>query len=94
MIWAERLSKILIASTLLLLLVYACDFVILRLRVSRGTAFATVEVDQFLATSLKGNKTEYDVVGTTQVTCSRSLFPQKGNLACWWLERHKAQWEQ
>lgn len=94
MIWAERLSKILIATTLLLVVVYACDFVVLRFRVGRGTAFGTVEVDQFLATSLKGNKTEYDVVGTIQVTCSRSLFPQQGNPACWWVERHKAQWQQ
>jgi hypothetical protein len=52
-----------------------------------------VEVHQFLATSLKGNKTEYDLVGTFQEARSRSIFPQQGKPACWWLERHNAQWE-
>ena len=26
-------------------------------------------------------------------TCSHSIFPQQGNPACWWLERHTSQWE-
>ena len=52
-----------------------------------------VQVNQFLATPLKGNKVEYDLMGTVPMTCSRSIFPQKGNPACWWLERHTSQWE-
>jgi hypothetical protein len=52
-----------------------------------------VQVHQFLATSLKGGKTEYDMTGTVQQTCSRSIFPQQGYSACWWLQRHAAQWE-
>jgi hypothetical protein len=50
-------------------------------------------VRQFLATSLKGNKTEYDLLGVVPETCSRSIFPQDGNPACWWLQRHTSQWE-
>jgi hypothetical protein len=52
-----------------------------------------VQVNQLLATPLKGNKVEYDLMGTVPVTCSRSLFPQQGNPACWWLKRHTSQWE-
>ena len=72
---------------------YVWDWVLLRIRVSRGTAYEVVQVNQLLATPLKGNKVEYDLMGTVPVTCSRSLFPQQGNPACWWLKRHTSQWE-
>jgi hypothetical protein len=52
-----------------------------------------VQVNQLLATPLKGNKMEYDLIGTVPQTCSRSIFPQKGNPACWWLQRHNSQWQ-
>src|SRR5580700_8112796 len=74
-------------------IVYVGDWVVLRVRITHGTAYGVVEVNQFLATPLKGNKVEYDLVGAVQETCSRSIFPQKGNPACWWLERHKSQWK-
>jgi len=38
---------------------------------------------------LKGNKEEYYYDGTGPVDCSRSLFPQGGNGACWWMTRHR-----
>jgi hypothetical protein len=69
------------------------DWVVLRVRVAHGTAYRVVQVNQFLATPLKGSKVEYDYMGTSPVTCSRSIFPQQGNEACWWLERHSSQWE-
>jgi hypothetical protein len=74
-------------------MLYGGDWLVLRIRVARGTAYGTVEVRQFLATSLKGDKTEYDFMGTIQQKCSRSIFPQQGNPACWWLERHNSQWQ-
>ena len=40
----------------------------------------------------KGNKAEYDYLGPASVTCSRSIFPH-GAPSCWWVERHKSQWE-
>ena len=76
-----------------LLLVYVADWGLLRLRIARGTAFRTVQVHQLLATPLKGQKEEYDYLGDASVTCSRSLFPQAGNLPCWWLARHTTQWQ-
>lgn len=59
----------------------------------RGTAYRVIEVNQFLATPLKGQKVEYDAVGTVPVTCARSIFPQRSFPACWWVERHTAQWQ-
>jgi hypothetical protein len=92
-VWLRRLGRVAIVLIILAELLYAGDWLVLRYRVAHGTAFRTVEVHQFLATSLKGNKTEYDMTGTIQQTCSRSIFPQRGNPACWWLERHNAQWQ-
>ena len=92
-VWARRLGRVAIAIAVLTELLYVADCMVLRFRIAHGTAYGVVEVNQFLATPLKGNKVEYDLMGTVQKTCSRSIFPQKGNPACWWLERHKSQWE-
>ena len=91
--WAVRLVRSMMVLAVLLGLLYVGDWVVLRVRVSRGTAYGVVQVNQFLATPLKGNKVEYDLMGTVPTTCSRSIFPQQGNPACWWLERHTSQWE-
>jgi hypothetical protein len=91
--WGLRLGQVATVIIVLLGMLYVGDWVAMRNRMAKGTAYGVVEVNQFLATPLKGNKVEYDLVGTMQKTCSRSIFPQKGNPACWWLERHKSQWE-
>jgi hypothetical protein len=92
-VWVGRLVRSLVSLAVLLALVYLGDWIVLRSRMGHGTALGVVEVNQFLATPLKGNKVEYDLMGTAPVTCSRSIFPQQGNPACWWLARHKSQWE-
>ena len=91
--WRGWLGRVLIGIFLLADLLYAGDWAMLRFRIAHGTAYGAVSVTQFLATPLKGNKVEYDLMGTEQVTCSRSIFPQDGKSACWWVERHKAHWE-
>ena len=91
--WAGRLVGLMMLLAVLLGLLYVGDWAVLRVRVSRGTAYGVVQVNQFLATPLKGNKVEYDLMGTAPMTCTHSIFPQRGNPACWWLERHKSQWE-
>ena len=91
--WGRRLGQLAVAALVLLGVLYVGDWTVLRLRIARGTAYGSVEVNQFLATPLKGNKVEYDLMGTVQQTCSRSIFPQKGNPACWWLERHHVVYE-
>jgi len=77
-----------------LLLVFVVDTVVLQVRIHHGTAYRTVNVNQFLATPLKGQKEEYDLLGTAPVKCARAVFPQPdGTPACWWLERHTMQWQ-
>jgi hypothetical protein len=48
-----------------------------------------VSVSRIEVAELKNNKEEYYWDGTVDVDCSRSLFPQAGSGACWWLNRHK-----
>jgi hypothetical protein len=71
-----------------LAVVYVGDWAIWRVRVAKGGGMGTVSVGTMIETPLKGNKMEYDWGGTADVDCSRSLFPQAGSGACWWLRRH------
>ncbi|MEO6803431.1 MAG: hypothetical protein ABI197_09345 [Granulicella sp.] len=88
--WTARGLQLLIGA---LVLLYAADWAYLRARISRGTAFQTVQVHQFIATPLKGQKEEFDYDGDVATTCSSALFPQAGNPPCWWLKRHTSHWE-
>jgi hypothetical protein len=80
-----------------LAILYALDFAVFQVRHLRGSGLGTVSVDQFLSTTLKGNKAEYDYLGSANQTCSRSLFPQYAssswNSPCWWLQRHNTTWQ-
>lgn len=76
---------------------YLLDWAVFEIRRARGTAMRSVAVEQYLQTPLKGEKAEYDYLGTANRSCARALLPQyadaQWNPPCWWLERHKAQWE-
>jgi hypothetical protein len=69
--------------------VYVGDWAIWRIRVARGGGMGSVEVNKVIIASLKGNKEAYYDDGTDTVACSRSIFPQAGAGACWWVERHR-----
>ena len=68
---------------------YPLDWAVWRLRVAGGGGMGTVQVDMFTVAELKGGKEDYYPDGTAVVNCSRSLYPQGGNSACWWLSRHR-----
>ncbi len=93
----RALKNIVKIVLLLLVLAYALDWVVFRIRLGRGTAISSVTVEQFLKTPLKNNKVELDYTGPADEPCSRTLFPQYGNSAwntpCWWLRRHTTQWQ-
>jgi hypothetical protein len=72
---------------------YVGDWAVWRARVAMGGGMGTVNVGTMIETPLKGNKTEYDWGGSADVDCSKSLFPQAGSGACWWLERNKIIYE-
>jgi hypothetical protein len=70
------------------LLVYPADWAVWRVRVLFGGGMGTVQVSRVTVAELKGNKEEYYPDGTDTVACSRSLLPQTGAGACWWMRRH------
>ena len=80
-----------------LLILFAIDWSVFAVRRIAGGGLGTVAVDQFVAGSLKGNKTEFDYIGTVNQSCSQTVFPQyassQWNPPCWWLRRHRAHWE-
>jgi hypothetical protein len=74
-------------------LVYLGDWAVWRVRVGMGGGMGKATVSVFVVAPLKGGKEEYYYQGTNDVDCSRSMFPQGGSGACWWLARNKVVWE-
>ena len=64
---------------------YGGDWAIFKLR---GSLTSKVTVNRYLTIPLKGNKQEFDYLGSVDVPCSISLFPQAGQTPCWQLRRH------
>lgn len=87
----EALKRIALTVLVIGLLVYPVDWAIWRLRVALGGGMGTVTVTSLTAATLKGNHFEVYSSDTAPVNCSRSLLPQAGAGACWWLRRHPQQ---
>ena len=83
--WLKRVVVVLVAG---FVATYGGDWAIYKLR---GSPTSTVSVNRFMSVPLKGNKIEYDYVGTADVPCSVSLFPQSGQSPCWRLRRNPNQ---
>jgi hypothetical protein len=67
---------------------YAGDWVVFKLR---GSPMSKVTVKRYLTVPLKGNRQEFDSLGTVDVPCSVSLFPQNGQNPCWQVRRHPSE---
>ena len=68
---------------------YMGDWAVWRIRVARGGGMDQVQRTEVQVASLKGNKLEYYYGGQWMATCSKSIFPQAGEGACWWIKRHR-----
>ncbi len=74
-----------------LVVLYVGDWIVWRVS-AQPQVTSSVQVEQFLRTPLKGQKEEFDYMGTVAQPCVPSLFPHSSESACWWLQRHKIQW--
>ncbi|HKD61481.1 MAG TPA: hypothetical protein VKB47_13550 [Terracidiphilus sp.] len=83
--WVQRIVVVLIAAFAVL---YLGDWAVYTLR---GSPQGSVTVNRTLSVPLKGNKTEFDYLGSSQVPCSMSLFSQGGESPCWQLRRNQNQ---
>jgi hypothetical protein len=89
--WLGRwLLRVLVAVAAISLVAYAADWAVYHLR---GSPQSTVAVSRFMVIPLKGQKTEYDFLGTASVSCVVALFPHGGEDPCWHLKRNPNQWE-
>ena len=86
-------ARVALALVVALAVVYLGDMAVWSVRAKMGSGMGRVVVSRFVVASLKGGKEDYYFDGTTEVDCSRSIFPQAGSGACWWLERHKVIYE-
>lgn len=84
------LLRILLGFAVVSLVVFAADFAVYKLR---GSPHASVTVRRFMSVPLKGQKTEYDFLGSADVPCVQALFPQDHLDPCWYLRRNRDQWE-
>lgn len=84
------LLRALVAVAAISLVAYATDWLVYHFR---GSPQGTVAVSQFMVIPLKAQKTEYDYLGTTNVSCAVALFPHGGEDPCWHLRRNPNQWE-
>ncbi len=83
--WLIRITVVLAVG---FVAAYGGDWAVFRLR---GSPMSTVTVNRFLTVPLKGNKIEYDYLGSADLSCSLSLFPQAGQSPCWQLRRNSNQ---
>jgi hypothetical protein len=83
--WMGRAMVVLAAA---FVLVYGGDWVLFKLR---GSPLSTVSVNRYVTIPLKGNKQEFDYLGSFDQPCARSLFPQAGLSDCWQLRRQPNQ---
>jgi len=88
-VWARGFQYFVFAAAVL----YLADWAVFLVRIRRHTAYGTVTVSQYLSTPLKGQKVEYDYLGSNDQPCVHSIFSHNSDLPCWWLERHKNQWQ-
>ena len=68
--------------------VYLGDWAVFRLR---GAPISKVTINRYMTIPLKNKKKEFDYLGTMDVPCSVSLFPQDGQSPCWQLRRSASQ---
>jgi hypothetical protein len=85
--WLFRIAGVLAIS---FLVAFAGDWVVFKLR---GSPQSKVTVSRYMGIPLKGQKEEFDYLGTSDVPCASALFPHGGQSPCWQLKRDANQWQ-
>ncbi|MGD0796358.1 MAG: hypothetical protein ABR910_01430 [Acidobacteriaceae bacterium] len=92
-VWQRILGRTAVGLIAALSVLYVGDWAVWRARVALGGGMGKVTVNTMTALALKSDRDEYFWDGSADVDCSRSIFPQAGGGACWWLARHNIVYE-
>jgi hypothetical protein len=83
------LKRAVMAAALAAAVVWAGDWLVLRLRIARDSgAFGAVEVHYRYALHLKNKRIEQYTAKPKMEQCVHSAFPHLNESPCWYLERH------
>jgi len=83
------LRRIVIAAAIALAVLYAADYLVLRIRMARGGSDAALgKVTVLIGTPLKDGRISVFTDQPEIDTCARSLFPHMGYPPCWYASRH------
>jgi hypothetical protein len=85
------MNKVVAAVLALPVVLFAGDYLSLRLRIPNREPFGSVQVQRMFEVALKNRTTEYMQDEPRQQACVRSLFPHFGDAPCWYLVRHPRQ---
>jgi hypothetical protein len=80
--WLKMIAMVLAAA---FVVAYGGDWAVFKLR---GSPSSKVTVNRYVTIPQKGNKQEFDYLGSVDVPCAVSLFPQAGQDPCWQLRRN------
>lgn len=83
--WTRRVILALMAAAALS---YLGDWAVYKLR---GSPTAKMMVSHFVSAPLKNNKQEIDYLGSEDMSCAMTMYPQDGMDPCWYLRRHTNQ---
>jgi hypothetical protein len=89
----KRLTVVALSSALsVTALAYAVDYLVFRDRVAANLQpFGQVTVTRYDAVAQKNGKTQFIFNPPETQTCVHTLFPRKGYVPCWYLQRHTEQ---
>jgi hypothetical protein len=82
------LQRVLVVLAAVFVVIYGGDWAVYKLR---GSPRSKVTINRYLTIPLKGNKQEFDYLGSIDAPCSVSLFSQAGQDPCWQLRRNSNQ---
>lgn len=89
--YRRPVGRALVVLLALILAAYPLDWAVWRVRSAFGAGMDSVAVSSAPAATLKGNHFEVYAPTVEEVSCSRSVLPEAGAGACWWLRRHQQQ---
>ena len=85
-----NIKRILAGIALALAVLYAGDYLILKIRDHKGQkVYETVEVENYSTVPEKNNRVEFFYDDPDTEECVHSLFPHSGDNPCWYDNRHR-----